>query len=146
MIGFKSLIIIVPTLMMFGYAAYALAPTFAMVVGVMIVRRVGEYGIMRPCRDTLYTVVSREEKYKAKSLIDTFVYRGGDATSGSVHAFFTGALGFTSAGIGWVGAVFSLLWAIVAYSLGKAHENVKDSRAAAPAAGGEVASPSAHKA
>ena len=73
-----------------------------------IVRRVGEYGIMRPCRDTLYTVVSREEKYKAKSLIDTFVYRGGDATSGSVHQFITGALGFTSAGVGWFGAGVSL--------------------------------------
>jgi ATP:ADP antiporter, AAA family len=141
MIGFKSLIIIVPTLMMFGYAAYAIAPTFVVVVGVMILRRVGEYGIMRPCRDTLYTVVSREEKYKAKSLIDTFVYRGGDATSGSVHQFFTSVLGFTSAGIGWVGAVISLLWAIVAYSLGKAHENAKDSRSTAAApAGGEVAS------
>jgi AAA family ATP:ADP antiporter len=141
LIGFKILIVIVPTLMMFGYMAYAFAPTFVVVVGVMIVRRIGEYGIMRPCRDTLYTVVSREEKYKAKSLIDTFIYRGGDATSGSVHQFVTSVLGFTSAGVGWVGAFFSLLWAIVAFSLGKAHENAKDSRAtSAAAAGGEVAS------
>jgi ATP:ADP antiporter, AAA family len=134
LIGFKILIVIVPTLMMFGYVAYAFAPTFVVVVGVMIVRRIGEYGIMRPCRDTLYTVVSREEKYKAKSLIDTFIYRGGDATSGSVHQFVTSVLGFTSAGVGWVGAFFSLLWAIVAYSLGKAHENAKDSRTASPVA------------
>jgi hypothetical protein len=50
-------------------------------------------------------------------------------------------LGFTSAGVGWVGAFFSLLWAIVAFSLGKAHENARDSRAtSAAAAGGEVTS------
>jgi AAA family ATP:ADP antiporter len=93
-----------------------------MVVGVMIVRRVGEYGIMRPCRDTLYTVVSREEKYKAKSLIDTFIYRGGDATSGSVYQFFSNTLGFTGAGIGWFGALVCAVWAVLSYSLGRANE------------------------
>src|SRR5581483_8858310 len=74
-VGLTPMIVIVPILMTFGYAAYALVPTFVVAVGVMIVRRVGEYSIARPCRDTLYTVVSREEKYKAKSLIDTFIYR-----------------------------------------------------------------------
>jgi AAA family ATP:ADP antiporter len=135
-IGFKTLIVIVPALMVIGYGAYALAPTFVVVVAVMIVRRIGEYGIMRPCRDTLYTVVSREEKYKAKSLIDTFVYRAGDATSGSVHQFITGPLGFTSVGVGWFGAIVSLGWAIIAFTLGKWNEDAKD---AAKAAGGEVA-------
>jgi ATP:ADP antiporter, AAA family len=139
MIGFKTLIIIIPTLMFFGYAAYAFMPTFAVVVGVMIVRRVGEYGIMRPCRDTLYTVVSREEKYKAKSLIDTFVYRFGDATSGSVHQLITGPIGFTSAGVGWFGAVVSLAWAAIAFTLGKWHEEAKESGAATAAAGAEIA-------
>jgi ATP:ADP antiporter, AAA family len=99
---------------------------------VMMVRRVGEYAIARPCRDTLYTVVTREEKYKAKSLIDTFIYRGGDATSASVHKFFTEAVGFTGVGIGWLGAVICALWAVVSFSLGKAQEA---RRTPAPAAG-----------
>ena len=62
-----------------GYALFALAPRFMVLVVVYAVRRVGDYALTRPCRDALFTVVSREEKYKAKSLIDTFVYRGGDA-------------------------------------------------------------------
>lgn len=133
-VGLTPMIVIVPILMTFGYAAYALVPTFVVAVGVMIVRRVGEYSIARPCRDTLYTVVSREEKYKAKSLIDTFIYRGGDATSGSVYQFFSTTLGFSGAGIGWFGAVVCAAWAVLSYSLGKANEA---RRAPAPISGTE---------
>ena len=117
-LGFRALITLVPVAMAFGYVALALAPTFAVLIGVMVVRRVGEYAIARPSRDTLYTVVSREEKYKAKSLIDTFVYRGGDATSASLHALLKSTFGLGLVGIAWVGAGIAALWALVAFRLG----------------------------
>jgi ATP:ADP antiporter, AAA family len=136
-IGLTLMIVIVPTLMTFGYIAYALAPVFIVAVGVMMVRRIGEYAIARPCRDTLYTVVTREEKYKAKSLIDTFIYRGGDATSASVHKFFTEAMGLTSAGVGWLGAIVCAIWAVVSFSLGRAQEARRAPVPAAAAVGAE---------
>ena len=37
-------------------------------------------GTAKPARETLYTVVSRDVKYKSKSFIDTFIYRAGDNT------------------------------------------------------------------
>ena len=117
-LGFRALITLVPVAMAFGYVALALAPTFAVLIGVMVVRRVGEYSIARPSRDTLYTVVSREEKYKAKSLIDTFVYRGGDATSASLHALLKSTFGLGLVGIAWVGAGIAAVWALVAFRLG----------------------------
>jgi AAA family ATP:ADP antiporter len=117
-LGFRALITLVPVAMAFGYVALALAPTFAVLIGVMVVRRVGEYAIARPSRDTLYTVVSREEKYKAKSLIDTFVYRGGDATSASLHALLKSTFGLGLVGIAWVGAGIAAVWALVAFRLG----------------------------
>jgi ATP:ADP antiporter, AAA family len=116
--GFRVLIVAVPLLMTLGYATLALHPTFVVLVGVMIVRRVGEYSIARPARDTLYTVVDREEKYKAKALIDTFVYRGGDATSASLHALLKSTFGLGLTGIAWVGAGVAALWAVVAFRLG----------------------------
>ena len=119
--GLLPLLVLVPLLMMLGYATLALNPTFGVLIGVMIVRRVGEYAIARPSRDTLYTVVSREEKYKAKSLIDTFVYRGGDATSASLHAFLQSTFGLGLTGIAWVGAGMAALWAAVAFALGRMH-------------------------
>ena len=121
-IGHRALLVSVPLIMTLGYAVFALVPTFAVLVGVFAVRRVGEYGITRPCRDSLYTVCTREEKYKAKSLIDTFIYRGGDATSASAYQLMTGTLGLGPAGVGWVGAGISALWLILALALGKSHE------------------------
>jgi ATP:ADP antiporter, AAA family len=121
-IGHRALLVSVPLIMTLGYAVFALVPTFAVLVGVFAVRRVGEYGVTRPCRDSLYTVCTREEKYKAKSLIDTFIYRGGDATSASAYQLMTGALGLGPAGVGWVGAGISAAWVMLALALGKSHE------------------------
>jgi AAA family ATP:ADP antiporter len=129
-VGFRVMFASVPLLMTAGYALYALVPTFTVVVAVFIVRRVGEYAIVRPCRDTLYTVVSREEKYKAKSLIDTFIYRGGDATSGSLYKALTATLGLGSAGVGWVGAAVSSLWLLLAIGLGRAYVRGRQDNAA----------------
>ena len=42
----------------------------------------GEFAISKPVRETLFTVVPREDKYKAKNFIDTVIYRGGDTTAG----------------------------------------------------------------
>jgi AAA family ATP:ADP antiporter len=120
-LGFRALIALVPVAMTLGYATLALVPTFAVLIGVMVVRRVGEYSIARPARDTLYTVVSREEKYKAKSLIDTFVYRGGDATSASVHALLKSTFELGLVGIAWVGAAVAAAWVLVALRLGTLH-------------------------
>ena len=121
-VGHRAMLVSVPVLMTAGYAVFALLPTFAVLVGVLAVRRVGEYAITRPCRDSLYTVCTREEKYKAKSLIDTFIYRGGDATSASMYQLLTGGFGFGPSGVGWAGAFISALWMLIALALGKSHE------------------------
>jgi len=121
-VGLTSMLVSVPLIMTAGYALFALVPSFMVLVVVFAVRRVGEYAISRPCRDSLYTVVSREEKYKAKSLIDTFVYRGGDALSASLYKGLTSGLGAGPSGVGWLGAAISALWALLALALGRAQE------------------------
>jgi AAA family ATP:ADP antiporter len=121
-VGLKAMLVSVPLIMIAGYAVFALVPSFTVLVVVYVVRRVGDYALTRPCRDALFTVVSREEKYKAKSLIDTFVYRGGDATSGSLYKALTGSFGAGPSAIGWLGVVISALWAVVAWGLGSAQE------------------------
>jgi ATP:ADP antiporter, AAA family len=131
-VGMRVMLAAVPVIMTAGYAIVALAPGFMVLVLVYAVRRVGDYALTRPCRDALFTVVSREEKYKAKSLIDTFVYRGGDALSGSLYKGVTG-MGAGPAAIGWLGAVISALWTVLALALGKAQE--QRGRAAAHAEG-----------
>ena len=132
-VGMRPMLAAVPLIMTAGYAIFALAPSFIVLVVVYAVRRVGDYALTRPCRDALFTVVSREEKYKAKSLIDTFVYRGGDATSGSLYQLLTGPLGAGPSAIGWVGAVISAVWTLLALGLGRSQEQRGGPAAAASA-------------
>ncbi|OUM26738.1 MFS transporter [Pseudomonas sp. 1239] len=79
--GVGVLLVAVPLVMVAGFLWLALAPVF---VVVMVVRRAGEYALVRPGREMLYTVLPAEQKYRAKNFIDTVVYRGGDALSGWV--------------------------------------------------------------
>jgi AAA family ATP:ADP antiporter len=120
--GMRTLLASVPLIMMAGYALFALTPVFMVLVVVYAVRRVADYAITRPCRDSLFTVVSREEKYQAKSLIDTFAYRGGDALSGSLYKALTGGFGASPTAIGWLGAAISAVWAVLALALGRAFQ------------------------
>jgi AAA family ATP:ADP antiporter len=130
--GMRTLLASVPLIMMAGYALFALTPLFMVLVVVYAVRRVADYAITRPCRDSLFTVVSREEKYQAKSLIDTFAYRGGDALSGSLYKALTGGFGASPSAIGWLGAGISAVWAVLALALGRAFQQRGRSTGANP--------------
>nr|WP_254601936.1 MFS transporter [Cupriavidus taiwanensis] len=79
--GVTVLLTAVPLAVAAGFLVLALLPTFGVLAGVMILRRVGEYALLRPGREMLFTVVDAETKYKAKNVIDTAVYRAGDAVS-----------------------------------------------------------------
>src|SRR5436190_7333966 len=78
-LGFRATLALVPALMLPAFAGLALAPGLAAVVAASLVRRIGEFGFVRPCRDMLFTVVTPAEKYQAKNLLDPFVYPGRDA-------------------------------------------------------------------
>jgi AAA family ATP:ADP antiporter len=72
----------------------------------------------------LFTSVPREMKYKAKNIIDTLVYRAGDAVSASAHAGLV-AVGVATAGIFWIAAGISALWGWSAYSAARRHETAR---------------------
>jgi ATP:ADP antiporter, AAA family len=119
-LGVTVLLVAVPAAMMFGFGLLALAATFPVLAFVMIVRRVGEYALVRPGREMLFTPVPVETKYKAKNAIDTFVYRGGDAVAGWTYA---GIAGIASAGaVALAGAALAGVWAVVGYAIGRRHD------------------------
>jgi AAA family ATP:ADP antiporter len=86
-----------------------------------IVRRVGEYAITKPAREVLFTVVNREEKYKAKNFIDTAVARGGDAATGWIVSGVK-ALGASFMLISWLLVPLACLWAWLGWSLARQEE------------------------
>ncbi|MEO8460536.1 MAG: MFS transporter [Dokdonella sp.] len=108
--GVGVLLVAVPIIVAGGFLWLALAPTFAVFAVVMVLRRAGEYAFVRPGRETLFTVVSAEAKYKAKNFIDTVVYRGSDAVSAWVKTLID-MIAEHPAVAALIGAALSLLWA-----------------------------------
>lgn len=116
--GLSSLLVIVPALVCAGFLGLALAPSFAMLAGLMIVRRIGEYAFIRPGREMLFASLDAETKYKAKNFIDTVVYRAGDAISGWVKSL----LDLLSQGAflaAMFGALCAVLWALTGWYLAR---------------------------
>ncbi|MBB1089526.1 MFS transporter [Lysobacter sp. SG-8] len=123
-LGIGVLLVAVPLVVMCGFLWLALAPTFAVLAIVMIVRRAGEYGFVRPGREMLYTVVSPEAKYKGKNFIDTVVYRGGDAVS-AWSKTLVDMLASQPAIAALVGAALALVWAITGGTLARAQQRME---------------------
>ena len=119
-LGVGVLLVAVPVVVAAGFVWLALAPTFAVFVVVMVVRRAGEYAFVRPGREMLYTVVPAEQKYKAKNFIDTVVYRGGDAVSGWVKRGLDLVADHPALAM-LIGACIALAWAVAGGTLGRWH-------------------------
>jgi AAA family ATP:ADP antiporter len=110
-LGLAVALCVLPLLTAGGFLGLGLAPGLATLVAVQIARRGTQYGLERPSREVLFTVVSSEEKYKAKAFIDTVVFRGGDAAAiwayDAVRSISPPATAVTAAMLvvcaGWVG-------------------------------------------
>jgi AAA family ATP:ADP antiporter len=126
-LGLSWTLALVPVLLGFGFVALALSPVLAVLVVVQVVRRAGNYAIMRPSREMLYVVLEREEKYKAKNFIDTAVYRGGDAVSAWIYTGLRG-LGLGLSGIAWIAVLLSALWAFLAYRMGREQDRLAQAK------------------
>ena len=109
---------IAPAITAVGYAVLGLLPTLAVLAPFQGLRRAAQYAILRPSREMLFTVVSREERYKSKNFIDTVVFRAGDMLSGWLYASLEG-LGLGIAGTAWVCVPMGALWLVLGVYLGR---------------------------
>lgn len=130
--GLVLCLALLPLATLAAFAALAWAPTLAVLAGVQILRRALDYAIARPAREVLFTVISREEKYKAKNAIDTLVYRGGDAVSGWLSAALS-ALGMGLAGIALLAVPLSAAWCALCVWLARRQETLRSTAAPVPA-------------
>lgn len=141
-LGVGGTLVLVPLLSLAGYGALALAPTLAVLVAFQVARRAGNFALMRPARENLFIPLAREDKYKAKSVIDTFVYRFGDQVGAWTHTGLA-ALGLGIAGIATFALSLAAVWSGLALWLGRRHAalvrtapNPNDSPPAPSGAGG----------
>lgn len=118
-LGLPFTLACVPVTIAAGLLMLAAAPLVAVVVGIQIVRRAGNYAITRPGREMLFTAVGTETRYRAKPVIDIVVYRGGDMLNAWLFTGLTQGLGLGLAAVALVGAGIGGLWAVVGIWLGR---------------------------
>jgi len=126
-LGVSGALLVLPAACLIGFvvlgAAHSgvgFAPLGVMMVFVVLQRGLS-HSLMRPAREALFTVTSREEKYKAKSFIDTFVMRGGDALAASSFDAVQNGLHGSLATLAFVAAPVVIAWGAVGLWLGRLH-------------------------
>jgi ATP:ADP antiporter, AAA family len=117
-VGFTTALVILPAMSVIGFGALGALASFQALAVFTVLRRATNFAIMNPTMEVLFTVVSREDKYKAKNVIETFVYRGGDQLSAWALGGLA-ALGLGLAGMSWVAVPVSAVWVALGVWLGR---------------------------
>jgi AAA family ATP:ADP antiporter len=122
--GMPTTLALIPALIVIGMLVIAISPVVAVVAGLQVARRAGNYAVTRPGREMLFTAVDRETRFKAKPVIDIVLYRGGDMLTAWAFTFLTAGLGLGLGAVAAVGAVIAALWAVVGIYLGRSYNRL----------------------
>jgi AAA family ATP:ADP antiporter len=122
--GLSTTLALIPALLIAGFLILGFAPVLSVLVVVQVLRRAGNYAVMKPAREMLFTVLTPTQKYKAKNLVDTLVYRGGDAVSGWLYAGMR-AIGLDTGAIALAAMPLCGLWLFTGLRLGTQFDQLR---------------------
>jgi AAA family ATP:ADP antiporter len=126
-LGVSVALMVLPLIYLISFFALSFYGSLAVVAAAMVATRATAYGITVPSREVLFTVVSRQDKYKSKSFIDTVVLRGGDAISGQIFGSLRNLGGFSIATLNLWTLPLMLVWALAAFRLGRRQKRLAKS-------------------
>jgi AAA family ATP:ADP antiporter len=121
LLGIGLALAVLPALALLGFLSLGTYPTLLVLAVLQVLYRSTRYGVARPSREVLYTVVGREERYKSKAFIDAAVYRGGDLVNGWVYTGLA-ALGLSVGAIALMAVPVLAVWVGLGIMLGRAQE------------------------
>ncbi|UCC84437.1 MAG: MFS transporter [Gemmatimonadota bacterium] len=124
---------ILPLVTVAGFTVLAFWPLYGVMALFQALHRATRHAVSRPARESLFSVVPASEKYKAKPVVDVFLYRGGDVAGAGID----GALRALGLALGWVAAAtvpLAALWTVLSIGLGRAQARRDEGGQAAPAA------------
>ena len=125
-VGMPTTLALIPVFMVGGWVVVALSPVLAVLAGLQIIRRAGNYAITRPGREMLFTAVDADTRYKAKPVIDVVVYRGGDMVTAWFYTALTTGLAMGTAGVAAMAAIVAAIWAGAGIFLGRKYDRGGD--------------------
>jgi len=120
--GVGAAVAFLPFVFLLGYGLLAAMPVLMVVVAFQTLQRTSNFVISNPAREILFTVLEREEKYKAKNIIDGLVFRGADASWSWVYNQLHAVMGFGVVALAIVMMAASAFWVIVGVALGRGQE------------------------
>ncbi|HUE95980.1 MAG TPA: MFS transporter [Longimicrobiaceae bacterium] len=132
-LGVSVALAMLPITVALGFIGLALVASFTLFVIFDATFRAIQRAIMRPGRETLFTVVSREDKYKSKAFIDTFVYRTGDVVGAQTEGALIG-LGMGVAALTAVAVPLGIGWAVLGVWLARVQLRTANAQKARPRA------------
>lgn len=120
-LGVSLTLMLLPLTVALGFVGLAMVGSLAALIVFEATFRAVQRALTRPARETLYTVVGREDKYKSKAFIDTFVYRGGDVAGAQLEGVIA-RLATGLAGLASVAVPLAVVWAVLGFWLGRAQQ------------------------
>jgi AAA family ATP:ADP antiporter len=135
-LGLAVSLALLPTISLIGFGALGFMPTFATLAVFTVIRRASNFALTNPAMEVLFTVVPREDKYKAKNIIETFIYRGGDQLGAWAYAGLA-AVGLSLAGISFAAVPMGAAWLVLGLWLGRRQAKLAAGDAPKPAISAE---------
>lgn len=115
--GIGIILLGLPLLTLIGFISLSIYQTIAILIVFQSVRRALNYGLFKPAREMLFTLIPTEQKYKAKSFLDTFIYRSGDAIGALTQKGLI-ALQLGAGSIALLVVPIAAIWSVLALFLG----------------------------
>jgi AAA family ATP:ADP antiporter len=119
--GVGAALALLPLVFAGGFAVLAAAPVLAVVIAFQALQRTANFAISNPAREVLFTVLARDEKYKAKNVIDIVAVRGADAAGGWLFTALR-SLGMEVRSIPLVAIGIAAVCLVLAVMLGRGQE------------------------
>lgn len=121
-LGIGLTLALLPLTTLLGFVGLVLVGSLTALIAFEAAFKAVQRGVMRPARETLFTTVSRSDRYKAKAFIDTFVYRTGDVVGAQTEGFLT-RLGMGLAALAAFAIPLAIVWTALGWWLGASHRN-----------------------
>jgi AAA family ATP:ADP antiporter len=121
-LGVRVAVLVLPVLALTGYTVLAFAPILALVRAVKIAENATDYSINNTVRNVLFLPTTRDQKYKAKQVIDSFFVRAGDVLSAVLVYVGVTLLGFSGTGFARVNLVLAMVWVLIAVAIGREYQ------------------------
>ncbi len=133
--GIGPTLAIVAAVALIGFLALAATPLLAVVIAVQVAQRAGQFALSNPAREALWPVVEREQKYKAKNVVDNVVFRGSDVATSWIFNLLSTGLGLGVSAIALIAAPICAVWIALSLGLGRAQANKAATATSIPAEG-----------